>query len=101
MDQINNTDVYHDSTYISGMSKKVNRCPEWPKRLSMENEKFSIQEFKSLDNCSSRSLYLKYDFTEYLKEWEPIENDALISGTVQKIVYFAFGGKVDFLSLRN
>ena len=36
--------------------------PEWPKRLSMENEKFSIQKFKSPGNYSSRSSYIKYDY---------------------------------------
>ena len=64
----------------------------------MVNEKFSIQEFKSLDNCSSRSPYIKYDF---LKESGPIENDASISYIVQKIANFAFEGKVDFFFLEG
>ena len=67
----------------------------------MENEKFSIQEFISLGNCSSRSPYIKYDFLRFLKEQEPNENDAPISCTVQKIANFTFRGKFDFLSTRN
>ena len=50
---------YIDSGYVQ---KKSTVDPEWPKRLSMKNEKFLIQEFKNPSNCSFRSPYIKYDF---------------------------------------
>ena len=62
----------------------------------MENEKLSIQEFKSPGNCSSRSQYIQYDFLEFLKEREPSENDAPKSCTVQKSQILPSEGKLTF-----
>ena len=85
-----------NSTFVLVCPKKSTVGPEWPKRLSMENENFSIQEFESPGNFLSRSPYIKYDFKEFLKEREPIENDTPISYTVHKIANLPSEGKLTF-----